>query len=382
MAKSEIDSRYKIGEHIKLARKSMRLRQSDLAKMAGLPASHLSEIERGASIPTIPTLNKIGDALNRPLEYFFQGIDDQPRSLGMVFHENSIGGRASSKFVELIKEKSGNSISLHIYQRASLGSARDQIKSLSQGGIHIFIDEPHSFEIFSKLCGPVFLPYFFNDRSHYYKFLESPVFKNEIYQPLLENGIRILNPLSHWEGGNFELLFSRYPVFTPEDLKGKKIRTYASKTAIALRKALGAEPVTVEWEDVCDSFKKGEIDILLCPSSYFSALKLHKVAKYATILRYGYTVNLNVAISEKEYTKLRPFAQNALLEAVETTGIYCSDLAKKRTEADLENLSTQYGIPVIKPDDALWRSAFKEAISQVCSKGFLDIKTYDTIQEL
>lgn len=382
MAKNEISAKYKIGEHIKLARKSMRLRQSDLAKMAGLPASHLSEIERGASIPTIPTLNKIGNALKRPLEYFFQPIDDNPQSLGMVFHENSIGGRAASKFVELIKKKSGNSINLQIYQRASLGSAQNQIKSLSQGGIHIFIDEPHSFEIYSKLCGPVFLPYFFNDRKHYYKFLESPIFKNQIFQPLLENGIRILNTSSHWESGNFELLFSKEPVFTPKDLKGKKMRTYASDTAVSLRKALGAEPVTVEWEDMYNSFKEGDIDILLCPSSYFSALKLHEIAKYATILRYGYTVNLNVAMSEKEYAKLRPSAQEALIEAVETTGVYCSEFANRLAEDNLESLSNQYGLPVIKPDDTIWRSAFKDAITRVCSKGFLDKKIFEAIQGL
>ncbi len=358
------------------------MRQSDLAKMAGLPASHLSDIERGASIPTIPTLNKVGDALNRPLEYFFQEANDHPRSLGMVIHEASTGGRAASKFVKLVKEKSNGDINLHIYQRASLGSAREQIKSLAQGGIHIFIDEPHSFELYSKICGTVFLPYFFNDRSHYYRFLESSIYKNEIHQPLLKSGIRILNPLFHWEGGNFELLFSREPIFTPEDLKGKKIRTYSSKAAMALRKALGAEPVTVEWENVCDSFEMGDIDVLLCPSSYFSALNLHKVAKHATILRYDYTLNLNVAVSEREYKKLRPSVQHALVDAVETTGVYCSELANKQTEIDLVNLSAKFGVPVIQPDETLWRSAFKEAINQVCTKGFLSKEKYETIQGL
>lgn len=382
MTKDEITSRYNIGEHIKLARKSLGLRQLDLAKMAGLPASHLSDIERGAAIPTIPTLHKIGDALKRPLEYFFQEVTDHPRSLGMVFQETSVGGRGVLNFVKLVKEKSKGAVNLHIYQQASLGSARDQITSLSQGGIHLFIDEPHSFELYSKICGPVFLPYFFNDRSHYYRFVESAIFDNEIYRPLLKSSIRILNPQSHWEGGDFELLFSKKPIFTPEDLKGKKMRTYVSEAAIALRKMLGAEPVAVEWENVYDAFKKGDIDVLLCPSSYFSVLKLHEVAKYATILRYGYTVNLNIAMSEKEYVKLRPSVQQALVDASETAGIYCSELANKQTEIDLEHLSGKNGVPVIQPDDALWRSAFKEAIHKVCAKGFLSRKLYDTIQQL
>lgn len=382
MAANDILDTYKIGELIKLARKSMRLRQSDLAKMAGLPASHLSEIERGASIPTIPTLNKIGKALKRPLEYFFQPIDECPKSLGMVFHENSIGGRAAARFVDLIKEKSNSSINLQIYQRASLGSAQDQIESLSQGGIHIFIDEPHSFESYSKLCGLVFLPYFFEDRNHYYRFLESPVFEKDIFQPLLENGIRILNTRCHWESGDFELLFSKKPVFKPDDLKGRRMRTYASDTAAALRHALGAEPVTVEWEDIYDAFDKGDIDMVLCPSSYFAALKLHKIANYATILRYGYTVNLNVAMSEKEYAKLRPSAQEALLEAVDATGAYCSEFADRQAEDDLDRLSGKFGLPVIRPDDTQWKSAFRKAIHRVCDRGFLDGKTYDLIQGL
>ncbi|MCP4629136.1 MAG: helix-turn-helix domain-containing protein [bacterium] len=382
MTKNEITSRYNIGEHIKLARKSLGLRQLDLAKMARLPASHLSDIERSAAIPTIPTLHKIGEALKRPLEYFFQEITDHPRSLGMVFQETSIGGRGVSNFVKQVKEKSQGTVNLRIYQQASLGSARDQITSLSQGGIHLFIDEPHSFELYSNICGPVFLPYFFKDRSHYYRFVESSIFDNDIYRPLLNSSIRILNPQSRWEGGNFELLFSKKPIFTPEDLKGKKMRTYVSEAAMALRRTLGAEPVAVEWENVYEAFEKGDIDVLLCPSSYFNVLKLHKVAKHATILRYGYTVNLNVVMSEKEYAKLRPSVQQALVDAADTAGVYGSELANKQTEIDLENLSGKYGVPVIQPDDVLWRSAFKDAIAKVCANGFLSEKLYDTIQKL
>lgn len=366
MEKSDFNARYNIGEHIRLARKSLGLRQTDLAKMAGLPASHLSDMERGVAIPTIPTLFKVAEALNRPLEYFFQEISDHSRSLGIVFHESSIGGRAVSEFVRLAKEKSQGAVDLHIFQQASLGSARDQVQSLSQGGIHLFIDEPLSFECFSPLCGTVFLPYFFSGRDHYYRFLESPLFESEIFQPLLNQGIRLLNPGARWEGGNFELLFSQEPIFVPGDLRGKKMRTYASETARSLRRALGAEPVTVEWENVYAAFEQGDIDVLLCPSSYFSVLKLHKIAKYATILRYGYTVNLNVAVSEKEYAKLRPSVQKALTDAVAAAGIYCSDLANRQTETDLEKLSKTRGIPVIQPDTSLWRTAFETAIQTVC----------------
>lgn len=382
MTKEEILTKYNIGEQVKVERKSLGLRQSDLAKMAGLPASHLSDIERGASIPTIPTLYKIGKALNRPLEYFFQEINDRPRSLGMVFHETSTAGRAVLKFADLVKKKSNGEVNLHIYHRASLGSTKDQLTSLSQGSIHLFSDTPISFEYYSKISGPIFLPYFFNDRAHYYRFLESPIFNDKIYLPLLEKGIRILNPQSHWECGNYELLFSKQPIFSPEDLKGKKMRTYDSKAAIQLRRELGAQPVTVEWENVVHAFEKGDIDVFLCPSSYFDSLQLHKIAKYATLLRYGYTVNLIIAMSEKEYAKLGNSVQTVLNDSVGAAGAICSELANKQTEVDLINLSEKNGIPVIQPDHALWRSAFKDAIHRICGSGLLNTALYEKIQNL
>ncbi len=80
----------------------------------------------------------------------------------MIFHETSIGGRAAQKFVKLVKEKSKGALNLHVYHQAKLGSARGQITSLSQGGIHLFIDEPQGFEFYSKILrGLFFLPYFF-----------------------------------------------------------------------------------------------------------------------------------------------------------------------------------------------------------------------------
>lgn len=382
MSKEEIFSKYQIGGQIKVERKSLGLRQADLAKMTRLPASHLSDIERGASIPTIPTLYKIGMALDRPLEYFFQEANDHPRSLGMVFNETSLAGKSVLKFAEMVKKKSNGEVNLHIYHQASLGSTRDQVTSLSQGGIHLFSDTPISFEYYAPIAGPVFLPYFFNDRRHYHRFVQSNIFRDQIYMPLLKNGIRLLDTRSHWTCGDYELLFSTTPVFSPEDLKGKRIRTYDSRAAIALREEIGAIPVTVEWENVFSAFKNNEIDIFLCPSSYFESLKLHKIVKYATLLRYGYTLDLIIAMSEKEYAKLSPGVQKALISAVGDAGIFCSELANNQTETDLENLSSKYGIPVIQPDYALWRSTFRNAILKICQDGLLDLNLYETIQKI
>ena len=382
MAKADSVESYGLGDRVRAARKSMGLRQSDLSDMSGLPASHLSDIERGALMPTIPTLRKIGQALNRPLEYFFQEDDDKPQSLGMVVHRTPTGGQAAARFAQLVEDKTGGDIRLRIYHYAVPVTTRDLVEGLAEGAVHIYIDEPLGFERYAELCGLVFLPYFFHDREHYHRFLRSTIFEEHIHQKLLDNGIRLLNPASNWECGSFEVLFSTDPIFGPDDLAGRRFRSYASDAAIALRRALGAEPVVVEWERTYEAFEQGLTDTLLLPAAHFYSLKVHELAKYATLLDYGYTLNLTVAISEREYHKLSPSVQQVLAEAIEETGVYCSLLTSEQTVIDLKRLSEQQGLPVIHPDPEAWHTSFTAAIRQICDGGLLTCEMYEELQSL
>ncbi len=87
-------------------------------------------------------------------------------------------------------------------------------------------------------------------------------------------------------------------------------------------------------------------------------------------------------MNEKEYSKLRPCVQQSLKDSTEAAGIYCSELTGKLIESDLENLSDKNGIPVIHPNEHMWRSVFKNAIKKISSKGFLKQDLYDQIQNL
>jgi TRAP-type C4-dicarboxylate transport system substrate-binding protein len=371
---------YEIGLRVRTARKAMKLRQADLSEMTGLPASHLSDIERGALMPTIPTLRKISEALDRPLEYFLQEGPGGPRSMGMVINFSSIGGQAAARFSELVEERTEGELKVRVYYHSALGTAWEQVEGLAEGAIGIYIDEMLSFERYAEICGPVFLPYFFRDRQHYYRFLQSEIFEEHIYRKLLDNGIRLLNPVSNWECGSFEVLMSTKPTFVAEDLVGRKFRSYTSEAAIALRRALGAEPVVVEWARAEEAFAQGLVDTFLAPAAYFESLQLNKLAGYATLLTYGYTLNLTVAVSEREYRKLPPYIQEALIEAVQEAGDFCTRLANQQTVIDLEQLSTEHGLPVIHPDQQAWRRRFSAAIRQICDDGLLPHHLYQEMQ--
>lgn len=228
----------------------------------------------------------------------------------------------------------------------------------------------------------MFLPYFFRDREHYHRFLRSTIFEEHICQKLLDDGIRLLNPASNWECGSFEVLFSIDPIFTPSDLVGRRFRSYASDAAVALRRALRAEPVVVEWERTYEALEQGLVDTFLVPAAHFYSLQVHKLARYATLLSYGYTLNLTVAIGEREYHKLSPSVQQVLTEAIEETGVYCTQLTNEQTVIDLQRLSEEHGLPVIHTDPKAWRTSFTAAIRQICDEGLLAREMYEELQSL
>ena len=325
-----------IGLRIRKARRAMGLRQTDISDMTMLPASHVSDIERGLTIPTIPTLRKISDALDRPLEYFLQPEEEKPRSLGMVINLSSIGGQAAQKFAQIVEQKTDYEYKVRIYGRSILGTAREQVEGLAEGAIHIYIDELLAFECFAELCGPACLPYFFRDRSHYLAFLQSNIFEEYIYNQLLRNGIRLLKPVSSWGSNSFELLLATEALFSPQDLAGRKFRSYNSPAAVKLRRALGAEPVVVEWADAPQAFENGVVDTFLVPMIYVNALHPDEFARNATVLDYGYSLGLTVAVNDHAYCSMTPDLQSALVEAALEAGQFYEPLVKEQTELTLD----------------------------------------------
>ena len=109
---------------------------------------------------------------------------------------------------------------------------------------------------------------------------------------------------------------------------------------------------------------------------------MHKLAKQATLLSYGYTLNTTVAISERAYLTLSPSVQHVLIEAIEETGAYCTELASTQTLLHLHNLSEEYGVPVVHPPQGTWRDSFTTAIRQICDGGLLARDLYEELQSL
>jgi transcriptional regulator with XRE-family HTH domain len=81
-----------LGERIRELRKSRGLTQEQLAELVEIEQKHVSRLELGKSYPTIERLEKIAQAVNVPLQTFFDFIhladqQTQAKSIDEMFKE-------------------------------------------------------------------------------------------------------------------------------------------------------------------------------------------------------------------------------------------------------------------------------------------------------
>ena len=107
------------------------------------------------------------------------------------------------------------------------------------------------------------LPFLFKDHDH-----ASRVFEGAVGQTLLDSleNKRKVKGLAFTYSGGFRMMAGNGVVNKIEDMKGMKIRTSYSPVAIDTFKAIGAEPVAMEIEELSDGL--AQADVVVGESTY------------------------------------------------------------------------------------------------------------------
>jgi transcriptional regulator with XRE-family HTH domain len=115
-------SKEEIGRRIKKVREEQHLTLKNVESKAGISATHISEIERGKTSPTIGALMRIADALGKDPAYFIEAeeLDD----VSFIALEDRVQSKLSR--TEGIKELLTNSI--------PSGKINAQLITLAPGG--------------------------------------------------------------------------------------------------------------------------------------------------------------------------------------------------------------------------------------------------------
>ena len=237
----------------------------------------------------------------------------------MSYHKGSV------KFAELMKERTGGAVTVHVFPANQLGSEKDMLEQVRNGVIHISLTGPSMLAQF-KGWGPIgvlSMPYVLKGNTEdelnpkLIKLARGPLMAELNEQAAKESGIRILD--MGWWYGERHLTSKTKQVVKPDDVKGLKIRTMDSPVAKAALASLGAATTPMAVAELYTALQLGVVEGQENPLNTIYSHKFYEVQKYVALTGHM-AMNLVLVINDKFYQGLSPELRAIFVKRMQDAG--------------------------------------------------------------
>ena len=263
-------------------------------------------------------------------------------------------GEAAARFAEAVKKATEGRINIKPYYSGQLfaGKQTNEFLLMKQGVIDFALGSTINWSTTIKELNLFSLPFFFPS----YKALdavENGETGKRLSRIIEDKGVMVLG----WgENGYRDLTNSKRTVKKPADLEGLKIRVVGSPIFIDTFKALGANPVSMNWGEALSAFQQGTVDGQENPVvSVIIPNKLWQVQKYMTV--WGYAIDpLILGMSKEVWDGLPLKDKEAIKKAAEEVAAWQKKGAREGLEGTrpaLDQLKKNgMEVTVLSPDQS------------------------------
>ena len=239
--------------------------------------------------------------------------------------------RAALFFKREAEKRTGGRVSVEVYPNSTLYKDKEELEALQLGAVQMLAPTlgklgplgAKEFEVFD-------LPYLFADYAQVHKVTDGP-----IGQRLLRSlASRRIEGLAFWDNG-FKQMNADRPLRKPEDLKGLKMRIFASKILDAQFRALGAIPQVLPASDIYMALQTGLVDGNENTESTFWQFKFYEVQKNLTLSSHGY-IGYALVANKAFWDGLPADVRTVLDGVVRDATAYNDSIAEKDNVESLE----------------------------------------------
>lgn len=232
--------------------------------------------------------------------------------MSVTTSESSTWTKGAQKFAELVKEKTGGKVEVKVYPNEQLsgGNQGKGIEMLRSGATDITFHSNIIYSIMDEKFGVISLPWLLPT----YETADAKINGKggEMINKLLEE--KGIVGLGFGENGFRQLTNSKKAVKSPDEMKGMKIRIPGIKMYTSLYKALGTDPITMNFAEVFTALQQKTIDGQENPTDVIQSAKLYEVQKYLTEWNYSYDVII-LGINKKKFESFDKATQDAIKQA-------------------------------------------------------------------
>lgn len=258
---------------------------------------------------------------------------------------------AMQRFAERLKELSGGKLQIRIYPSGMIGSEAECLKQVQNNQIDISKTSTAVLESSVPELTALSLPYVFRDSAHFWKVLDGPLGKQ------IGNTFPGMRALTYYDAGERSFYTTKKPVRSVADLKGLKIRTQQSRSAMDMVTLLGGAPTPIPWGELYTALSQGTVDGAENNLPSFDTGRHSEVCKYFIFSRHSRVPDVLV-ISRATWDSLTPQEQKWITEAAHESSLYQRDLWRK-AEQQARGKAEKQGVRFLNVDDAEFAARLK-----------------------
>ncbi len=233
---------------------------------------------------------------------------------------------------------SGNKLLVQIYPSGMIGSEAECLKQVQNGQIDISKTSTAVLESSVPEIAALSMPYIFRDNDHFWKVLNGPIGRR------LGDMLPGMRGLVYYDAGLRSFYTTKKPVRHVDDMRGLKIRTQQSRSAMDMVSCFNAAPTPIPWGELYTALSQGTVDGAENNLPSFDTGRHMEVCKYFIFSEHVQVPDLLV-VSKATWESLTDEQRGWLQKAADESGLFQRELwaeAEKKARVRSEELGVEF----------------------------------------
>jgi TRAP-type transport system periplasmic protein len=266
---------------------------------------------------------------------------------------------AAQVFAKKVEEYTQGRYKVQVFCCSQLGNDPKNIEQLALGGIDFTVSATGSYAGQVPSLNLTMMPFIIDSYAQGWKFYDESKWLKTQFDKAPAKGFRFL---ATWEAG-FRSMTTRDPLNSPDDAKGKKLRTFPNEMMRWQLEAMGFGIQIMPLPEVYLAIQQGAVSGQENPIDTIASNKFYEVAPHVTLTNHVYSPT-PLAISEKTWQKLSPADQQAVMRAAIEVAPFQRNFIKDNDEKLLTDMAAKGAKINRKPNT----EAFRKSVEPVYVK--------------
>jgi tripartite ATP-independent transporter DctP family solute receptor len=278
---------------------------------------------------------------------------------------------AAQIFAKKVEELTQGRYKVQLFCCSQLGNDPKNIEQLALGGIDFTVSATGSYAPHVPSLNLTMMPFLVDSYAQGWKLYDESAWLKAQFDKAPAKGFRFL---ATWEAG-FRSMTTKDALNTPDDAKGKKLRTFPNEMMRWTLEAMGFNIQIMPLPEVYLAIQQGAVSGQENPVDTIYSNKFYEVAPNVTLTNHVYSP-LPLAISEKTWQKLSPADQKAVTEAAQVAAKFSRNMISGNDDNQLKEMAAKGAKINAKPNVAAFRAAVQPVYAKARDKYGADVDVF------